>query len=211
MSKRNYYLNVRSEYLMHTIKERGYDSASDFINQSICNSLLPCYSQTLRVEAFYLLDLLTDNDINIAGKTIAHTEKELIRDAVIKALGRAVMWLAKNHISTPEPLKSIFKHFPLGSYSDYVESFNEWYSMPLYDYAKSKIESFAQKDFGDDLGAMAQFILEHWHDFYSDDRTYEFLSLVIYSERLSNDYEPRDTFYVLQTIEVAAIWENIKS
>ena len=87
MSKRNYYLNVRSEYLMHTIKERGYedfiDIAKDLLENYEDKIILPVDLAILendsRVE--YPIDEIPNLPIyDIGSKTI-----ELYKDIILKA------------------------------------------------------------------------------------------------------------------------------
>ena len=209
MAKRNLYLNLNSEHIVGKVKNKGYSSISDYVNESILNNYIPCYIEEFRVEALLLLDLLTESDINITGKTIVLKNKDRINKVVDDAFGRSILWLKSHHIKNNDALVDIFDNYVEENDDLFLKKLNDWYSEPLYKYVKNKIEAIINDEVPDSLILIAKLILKNWIHFKDDDRTYEFLSFVIYNSKRSNDFVVEKVFIILQKLEAIVLYELI--
>lgn len=209
MSKRNLYLNIRSEHIIGKVKNKGYSSISDYVNEGILNNYIPCFIDVFRVEALRLMDLLTDNDINITGKTLYITNKARINHVIDDALGRSVLWLKDHHISNNEALIELLNFYVDERDDSFLKEFNSWYTKPLYEFVKNKIEFIINDKVPDSLVYIAKLILDNWGEFLDESRSYEFISFVIYNAKRSSDFLPENVFGFLQKLEATVIFELI--
>lgn len=207
MAKRNLYLNLNSEYIVGKVKNKGYSSISDFVNESILNNYIPSYIEEFRVEALLLLDLLTESDINITGKTIVLKNKDRINKVVDDAFGRSILWLKDHHIDNNDALVQLFDLYIEDKDDSFLKNLNDWYSLPLYNFVKNKIQSIINDEVPDSLILIAKLILKNWIHFKDDDRSYEFLSFVIYNSKRSNDFVVENVFIILQKLEAIVLYE----
>ena len=178
MAKRLFSVDKRAETILSNLRERG-ENLSGFISSAVVDEVLPVYSQ-LRIEALYLLDVITDGAKDWTGqKLMIGTETGLIDyrqdvDFIIRqTIGRGVSWLARNHhIKKDDVLREVVGHYHECSWNGGIslEAVNENVKVEVIRVREKLKEidpNYSDVRLG--LGSLARDVLDHWDELWDWD------------------------------------------
>lgn len=218
MAKRLFSTDKRAETILSNLRERG-ENLSGFISAAVVDEVLPVYSQ-LRIEALYLLDVITDGAKDWTGqKLMIGTENGLIDsrqdvDFVTRqTIGRGVSWLARNHhIKKVDVLREVVGHYHECSWNGGIslEAVNENVKAEVIR-VREKLKEIDPNysDFRLGLGSLARDVLDHWDELWDWDDSYNVIMSVVYCENPIGRIEPMKAIQILQWMENQFIIEAI--
>ncbi len=219
MAKRLFSTDKRAETILSNLRERG-ENLSGFICASVVDEVLPVYSQ-LRIEALYLLDVITDGAKDWKGKKLMIGTEDGFIDSrqdvdfvTRETVGRGVSWLARNHhIKKADVLREVVGHYHESSWNGGVslEAVNENVKAEVIR-VREKLKEIDPNynDFRLGLGSLARDVLEHWDELWDWDDSYNIIVSVVYNENPIGRIEPMKAIKILQWMENQFIIEAIK-
>lgn len=208
--KRMFSLSKTSDCILDAVSEKK--NKSDFVNKSIINNFVPCYSRTLRTASLCLLEIASGgNFLAMKGNPFIAQDTKLLSQYIDGILEEALKWLSRHTIKNPMPLKKIFAQYDTSSQ---VKQ-NDWRISSCWEdcyETRSDIERQLNIVITSALeGANA--ILANWEKFYQCSETYDFLANAIFCESYnkSNPITPLEAITILQEIESCVIDNFIKN
>lgn len=218
MAKRLFSTDKRAETILSHLREHG-ENVSGYISAAVVDETLPVYSQ-LRVEALYLLDVITDGAKDWTGpKLMIGTEKGFVDSSqdveyvTRQTIGRGVSWLARNHhIRKPDVLREVVGYYHESSWNGGIslEAVNENVKAEIIK-VREKLREIDPNysDFRLGLGSLARDVLDHWDELWDWDDAYNIIISVVYCENPLGKIEPMRAIRILQWMENQFITEAI--
>lgn len=219
MTKRLVSTDERIDKIINIYKESGM-LVSKIVNDSILNNVLPIFSRTLRTEALYLLDVITNGAKDWTGnKLMLSSEKGLVsatekhQFVVMQTLGRGVLWLKKHNIQDCSVLREIAMYYYNSSLSGGVkqEELNE-YVLENINCVIKKLKEIDSKynEIYIGLGQLVLDVLDHWDELWNWEYSYDLISSLIYCDSPRKDIEPMRAINIMQMFETQFIMEMIE-
>lgn len=212
MGKRLITTNNRAELIIRNLKNAGI---STFVNTAIIDATIPIYSQYLRKECLWLIDVVTDGAQDWRGNKLQDCEydpRNNITDHVRSVLGRGVTWLKKHHIKDESVLRHIIKHYACKPiYCNDGHNYNNY----VCDQIKNMIDKIKSIDTNykrpdtKAIGVIACDVINHWSNLWDDNASYDILISCILLENIKESIEPMDAIHILQNFESQFILEYL--
>lgn len=217
MSKRLFSLDKRVETILDKLRTNG-ENVSAYVNASILDEALPVYSQ-LRIEALYLLDVITDGARNWTGPKLLIATENGYMDAKCnpqfvakQTLGRGITWLSTHHIRDVGVLEEIYAHYCACEEDGGVSS------EEVNDYVKLEIERVTSKlkeidssysHDGATVNQIVRTVLSNWDAMWDYAESYGIFNSLIQYDSFPKSLEPLKVVQLLQWMENQFIVEAI--
>lgn len=217
MSKRLFSLDKRVETILDKLRANG-ENVSAYVNASILDEALPVYSQ-LRVEALYLLDVITDGARNWTGPKLLIATENGYMDAKCnpqfvakQALGRGLTWLSTHHIRDVGVLEEIYAHYCACEEDGGVSS------EEVNDYVRLEIERVTSKlreidsaysHDGATVNQIVRTVLSNWNAMWDYADSYGIFDSLVQYDSFPKSLEPLKVVQLLQWMENQFIVEAI--
>lgn len=204
MGKRLVSTNGRAETIVGL---ENPDNISAFFNDAVTDSIMPAYSDRLRVECLYLLDLVTDGAKNWKGNRMIYLDGTREIDVVKRqTIGRSITWLSEgHHIKDNTVLRNAVAPFCKESIPD--ERINN--------YVKSEIELVRNKLIAanvevesTDLHGVVDKVLNHWDLMWDYSEAYSVIGSSVYlTKRKLDDLDALTIIRLVQSMEYQYVKE----
>lgn len=192
-------------------------SIDAYINTAIRDSILPL-DTSLRMEALYLLDHITDNAAAWSGaKLISTTKSEDTYFVTLQTIGRGITWLSHCHYihncSVLLDLANLYHSSPSDGGVSLAESDNQ-VNVTVRNAAAamtSRLQSIDPdyRQMHPGLGALVRDILAHWSDLWDTPDAYRLIMIMVQCEYPIRKIEPYQALRILQTLESQYILETL--
>lgn len=212
MGKRLISTDGRTETIIKSLPEGT--SISSFMCAATLDEVLPVYSH-LRIEALYLLDIITDgakewtgNKLIVNGSSDPRDSKEFY---IKQTFERGIEWLKRgHHIRNCAVLKDGINYYVSGGNSEVLSDQNEYVNRQLDEIVK-KIKEVdpSYSGFRISLGNYARDVLDHWDDLWDDDLAYDILAVCAQNEDWAVPIPAMKCISLLQKMETQFITEAI--
>ena len=212
MGKRLISTDSRTESIIKKLPDATNISA--FMCNAALDEVLPVYSH-LRVEALYLLDVITDGAKEWTGNKLIVNGSADPRDSLEfytkQTFERGIEWLKRgHHIKNCAVLNDGIGFYVSGDSSKVLSNQNDYVNGQLDEITKViKEVDPSYSGFRISLGNYARDVLDHWDKLWDNDLAYDILAVCAQNENWAVPIPPMKCISLLQKMETQFITEAI--
>lgn len=212
MGKRLVSTDGRTETILKSLPDGSKISA--FFCSAALDEVLPVYSH-LRIDALYLLDVVTDGAKEWSGNKLIINGSSDPRDSIEyytkQTFERGIDWLKRgHHIKDKNVLLDGIGYYATGGRGEKISTQNDYVQSQLKQMS-DKIEAIdpTYQSFHICLGNDARDVLKYWDKLWDDDLSYDVLGVCALNEKWDIPITPMKCISLLQRMETQFITEAI--
>lgn len=182
------------DLLLNTYSKEQGVKLGKIVNNAVLEWFLPTYSETLAIEARFLIDRQVTCGLN--------------QFVIKQSVSRGITWLSKYPIKDCSILRSIMIRFARNRWSK--DSKHSAYTRSIFDRVMEKIRKVDPEytQHWDNFSCLGDDILTYWDTLWNDIDAYDALSTIVYLYNADPEISCYEAICYLRRIEQAALKEH---